>query len=255
MNHNSKNMGTLYSRSIGVLFAKGEYILTLDNDDMFFDEDVFNFIHNIGKESNYDIIGFKSILMKNYSDNINKMKDNPFSSHANNLILYQPDLGRHPFLQNGSYNDINIWGKYIKTKIYKKSINILGKKRISNFICWAEDTIIVFIIFNIAKSYKFVEKYGVVHLCSKSTASNTQPKNNIIFAEIFFLDIFLEFSKDDNYKNFAAFYALKIYKKYHINNFGDSKLLLYFKSIIKKIMKNQYISKVNKEIIKRIFIF
>ena len=37
---NKKNMGTLYSRSIGALMAKGNYIMCLDNDDLFFDEDV-----------------------------------------------------------------------------------------------------------------------------------------------------------------------------------------------------------------------
>jgi glycosyltransferase involved in cell wall biosynthesis len=33
--NNKKNMGTLYSRSIGALQAKGKYIIPLDNDDMF----------------------------------------------------------------------------------------------------------------------------------------------------------------------------------------------------------------------------
>ena len=32
--NNKKNMGTLYSRSIGVLQSKGNYIFPLDNDDM-----------------------------------------------------------------------------------------------------------------------------------------------------------------------------------------------------------------------------
>ena len=39
--NNKKNMGILYSRSIGVLGAKGEFILCLDNDDIFYDEYLF----------------------------------------------------------------------------------------------------------------------------------------------------------------------------------------------------------------------
>ena len=39
MIENKKNMGTLYSRCIGALLSKGEYIFCLDNDDLFFDED------------------------------------------------------------------------------------------------------------------------------------------------------------------------------------------------------------------------
>ena len=125
-------MGTLYSRSIGALAAKGEYILALDNDDMFFDEDIFDLIYKFGKKYKLDIVGFKSLLIGNYSYNINLMRENPFSNHSNNLTLHQPDLRKHPILKIGSYNDINIWGKCIKTKIYQKSINILGKRRYSN---------------------------------------------------------------------------------------------------------------------------
>jgi len=44
---NKKNMGTLYSRSIGVLSAKGEYIFSLDNDDMYLDYDLFTTVYNI----------------------------------------------------------------------------------------------------------------------------------------------------------------------------------------------------------------
>ena len=45
--NNKKNMGTLYSRSIGALNAKGEFIFPLDNDDLFFNEDLFKSIYNI----------------------------------------------------------------------------------------------------------------------------------------------------------------------------------------------------------------
>ena len=199
--NNIKSMGTLYSRSIGALAAKGEYILTLDDDDMFFGDDIFDLVYKIGKKYELDIVGFRSLLIKNYSYSFIEMKDNPFSNHTNNLTLYQPNLRRHIILKYGSYNDINIWGKGIKANIYKKSVNILGKKRYSNYICWAEDTIIVFIIFNIANSYKFINKYGVIHLFSNYTASFTQPETNIIFGEIFFLNILFEFSPNDYYKN------------------------------------------------------
>ena len=59
--NNKKNMGTLYSRSIGVLKAKGKYLFPLDNDDMFFDDDVFNIVYNEAYNFNYDIVCFKTI--------------------------------------------------------------------------------------------------------------------------------------------------------------------------------------------------
>ena len=60
--NNNKNMGTLYSRCIGVLMSKARFIFPLDNDDMFFDEDVLDYIYNIGNKGNFDIVEFKTIF-------------------------------------------------------------------------------------------------------------------------------------------------------------------------------------------------
>lgn len=54
-------MGTLYSRCIGALSAKGAYIFSLDNDDMFFDIDIFDSIYKIAKKEDFDIKGFKYV--------------------------------------------------------------------------------------------------------------------------------------------------------------------------------------------------
>ena len=48
--NNKKNMGTLYSRCIGALKSNGKYIFPLDNDDLFFDEDVLDVASKIAKE-------------------------------------------------------------------------------------------------------------------------------------------------------------------------------------------------------------
>jgi len=53
--NNNKNMGILYSRCIGVLKSRGNYLLNLDHDDMFFDEDVFDILYQSTEKSKYDI--------------------------------------------------------------------------------------------------------------------------------------------------------------------------------------------------------
>ena len=50
--NNEKNMGTLYTRSIGSLSAKGKYIFPMDGDDMFLDRDVFTTIIKIAEKGN-----------------------------------------------------------------------------------------------------------------------------------------------------------------------------------------------------------
>ena len=65
--NNDKNRGTLYSRNIGVLYAKGKYIFALDNDDMFLTENIILKIYNIAEKKNYDIIGFNAIYTNSYN--------------------------------------------------------------------------------------------------------------------------------------------------------------------------------------------
>ena len=82
-------MGTLYSRSIGVIQSKGNYIFPLDNDDMFFDDDVLNIVYNEAYNFNYDIVGFKAIRAHNYKARINEMKDEYFIHSQKELDWYK----------------------------------------------------------------------------------------------------------------------------------------------------------------------
>jgi len=72
---NQKNMGSLYSRSVGIIMAKGEYIFALDNDDLFISQDIFYYILNIAEGYNCDIVGFSAFKIGNYGDSIEKMID------------------------------------------------------------------------------------------------------------------------------------------------------------------------------------
>ena len=51
---NKKNHGTLYSRSIGAMSAKGKYIMALDNDDLFL-YGIFEKCYREAKKNNIDI--------------------------------------------------------------------------------------------------------------------------------------------------------------------------------------------------------
>jgi glycosyltransferase involved in cell wall biosynthesis len=251
--NNKKNMGTLYSRCIGVLNSKGKYIFPLDNDDMFFDEDVFDYIYKIGNAGNYDIVEFKTMITENYYDNIRKIIDHPLSFFENNLILHQPEIGLLPIYKNGicGHFDINIWGKSIKNEIYKKSVNDFGYENYSKFFSWAEDTIMVFILLNTAQSFIFIHKYGVIHLYSSSTASFTQSDNAKIYGEIFLIDTIFDFSKDNISKNCVIDLILD---KDYFKSTKSEKNILYLKTLLKKILNCNYITKFNKErIIKSYF--
>ena len=252
---NKKNMGSLYSRSIGTLISKGEFIFSLDNDDMFFSNDIFKNITTIAQKYDFDIVGFRAFRIDNYKENIDKILDlYDYQHYPKNIIIYQPQLSTWLINIKGrfSLHDVTIWAKCIKSKIYKKAIITLGKEKYSNFVSWAEDTIMNFVIFIIAQSFIFIHKYGIIHLHNISTASYSMPNNIKLFGEIFFLDIIYDFS--NNYdKNYAIDMAYRIQRNFKINKFVNNTNLKYFQSILNKMEKSNYISIQNKNKIKKDF--
>ena len=253
--NNHKNMGTLYSRCIGSLNAKGKYIFPLDNDDLFLDEDVFETIYNFASEYKYDIVEFKTFTIPNYHPQIKDIEEYYFNSHPNNLTLHQPELGIFPIFRNNTFgmNDYLIWAKCIKTNLYQESVNTLGKKKYSIYNCWTEDISIIFIIFNLANSFIFLNKYGVFHLNSKKTASFTLHTDHKTFTEIFLLDIIFDILKER--KKYKEFIVLKVYDI--LNKIEYQKLTEvnkhFLNSTLQKIMNNKYVNKKYKILIKNKF--
>ena len=253
--NNEKNMGSLYTRSIGILIAKGKFVFALDNDDMFFHEDIFDVTYKIAIRGNFDIVGFRAINVGSYKEEIDKMFDGYFSFKKNNLIIYQPKLGLHPVTTKGMYaaNDYTIWGKCIKTEIYQKAVNALGKERYSMFLSWCEDSSIVFVIFNIAQSYIFISKYGLMHIKNNSTATKTQPKDNKVLGEIFLLDTLFEFSKNNSNKNIAVSHLVNIIYRFDLYHIKQNSTKYYLLSILDKMMNCSHIAKYKRRQVKNIY--
>ena len=199
--NNNQNMGTLYSRNIGAIYANGKYILCLDNDDMFLNDNIMLKLYNIEEKYDYDVIGFKVIDANNYNEEIYKMFDDPFIIQKNEKTVNQPQL-KYLSLTN---NDCHIWGKSIKNEIYKKAISLLGYKRSTIYLCNAEDDVIILMIFSVAKSFKFIPIYGLFHLISKKTAAFILPKDHILFSKLFFLDLLYDITGNNtNEKNYVV---------------------------------------------------
>ena len=59
---NNQTMQILYSKSIGALNSNGEYILELDQDDMFIREDLFDILYKEAKEKNLDLVQFRDFV-------------------------------------------------------------------------------------------------------------------------------------------------------------------------------------------------
>ena len=200
---NKKNMGTLYSRCIGTLSSKGKYILPLDNDDMYLYRYAFDDIYNEINNNNLDIIKFNGIEAENldmfFNDEIKNVK---FAfKNDYNIVINQPYLSYYPTIRrnNNGQNfavDLFLWLKCINTELYKKAISLYGKDRYSIYMTSCEDDIMTFILFQLAKSFKYIKKYCILHFDFPGSANKLISNNSRVISNIYYLETVLEFSKN-----------------------------------------------------------
>ena len=136
---NKQNMGTLYSKSIGVLYAKGKYIHSLDSDDMFCNQNYFSLSYNKAIEGDYDFVNSKGL----YINEINK------------IIKI-----REPFW-------VVLWSKLIKKETYQNAIYKIGIDILKLKVITLDDDVIAYNLFLGGKSTK-INTTGVVHYTHES---------------------------------------------------------------------------------------
>ena len=167
-------MAVLYTKSIGVLNAKGKYIFMLDNDDLLLIDDLFDTIYEEMEKVQYDILEYSWIESKSFNLEEKFINKKPFCKHPINSVLLQPKL-RKSFKRadNGKYllPDRFVWGRLIKTDIYVKCINEIGEEDLTRRIILHEDTIMTFMLLKFANSFKKIEKIGLVHFIFSESAS------------------------------------------------------------------------------------
>jgi len=260
--NNKSNMGILYSRSIGVLCAKGHYIFSLDNDDMFLDIDVFSNIYNIANEGNFDIIKFQGILSRLGGKNIlkNKIQHTYFSNQKLNFVLFQPELSSYPIRAGskvGTYclNEVYVWDKCIKTNIYQKALNKLDKKKYSRYMLGHEDIIAMIILFNTAKSYKSIAKYGIFHIERYGSAYSKTKGILYDIKELYLAEVFIDFAKNTKENNKLIVYLIinllniKLLPQIiNDKNEYNKKLII---SCLNKVLNSNFISKKYKNEIRK----
>ena len=248
--YNEKKLATLHSRCIGILAAKGRYIIFVDSDDMFCDKDVFDILYDETEAEKYEIISF--LAFENFG---NIYRDVLTTVKTNKHIMtgHQPDIGIYPSSRNNPiyHNNVLIWGKMIKAEPFKEAVNKFGKERYSKDIKWSDDTTLFFMSCTTAQSYKYIEKYGIFHYVSHKSTTSSMKKSEKMFGEVFILETSFDFSKNE-YKNFTIHKLLKM-KSQDYFTLEDEKITEYFKSVIKKILNSKYIEEKYKNEIRKAY--
>ena len=258
---NNKNMGILYSRTVGALSSKGKFIFSLDNDDMFLDFDVFSTITNIANEGNFDVVEFRGAKTNGlnvYNIIETEVSDIYFTQKETNLVLFQPELGDYmlkPKEDNDDYIKYEItvvffWTKCIKGNIYKKALNKLGKEKYSRYMTLHEDAVGTFAVLSIANSYKYVGKYGIYNIIRYRSGARINNNIQNCLKEIYLVDAVIDFAKNTtNYQKLIPnliFTILNIYNLENVINIDNNYRKLVYSCLIRALKLN-FLSKCYKK--------
>lgn len=254
INH-SENLGVFISRVDAIKNSKGNYIIFLDPDDLFPNQNLLNDLYEYNIIYKEDMIEFSVILQE---ENYNKIYYplNHRNNHFHNFkekIIYHPELSNILFFENNSYSDVFcrcLWNKMIRKEILFKTINFLGheayKKKHFDF---AEDTIINLLNFEFASNYSNLHLIGYMYNIRKDSMSHSNKKKdvhlkmayNILFFYILFYKYIKHFNKDLNYLLFdlKAFDNYLNYINYYNSSSSEKKPIIDF---YKKLLKETNIS-------------
>ena len=240
---NKENRRILFCKSFGVLNSKGNYIIEIDQDDLFIRNDTFDILLNESEKFELDLLHFNHLCGNNIN-NIIKLH-NPIKFKS---IDKQPKLKYKQFNTTIYY----LWGNLIKSDLYKKVIYNLWPIIINYKIIFQEDYLITFFILIYAQKSQETKNIFYYNFKNKRQASNQYQNNSeyylcVALAGIIFYDYYIvSFPKDFliliNYINILRFDLKKTQKLYPtlFNYFfgkilSNNKLLKMYKNNLMKI--------------------
>ena len=191
--------GTLISRVDGVRYASGEYIIQLDQDDLYINNLLFELLYKKAKELNADIVQF-STLMYNKNNKNNKTNFKRLKVFVpKKMTITQPEL-RTTFLKKlnkrrfGPCSTRMIWDKFVRRETYLEAIENLGDEYLNHIFFLYEDTLMMFELSQIAFSYYYYDIDGYRHNSyqeGKSRVFQSNQKGILAMNQLYFIKLLL----------------------------------------------------------------
>ena len=250
---NKKNMGAFYSRYIGQLNSKSQYIIFFDCDDFVMEKGIFK-SYNYIKKSNIDIIQFHTVRQDRNRIFISNV------SYSYKNIIYQPYLSYVHYYniknKKGAEYIYALWDKLIKKDIANKAFKWIGKQYLKEKIVMHNDFIILFSFLRNANSYKYIDEIGYYYCnTNKNSASNSWKKyaqSNEMVHSLFTNIKFLYERTGNNYLDkYICIY--KIQKYYSLSKklykYLNDKEITFIIEVLNKLIDSDYILIEDKSII------
>ena len=208
---NKKNRGALYSKSIGIIISTGKYIMILDSDDLFANENIFKICFEEAIKNNIDIIEFSGFNRNTSYFQLDNIPEIPYYLRfkKENEIIYQPELSHFIYKKIGKYKykliDGVLWGKCVKSSAFKMSLKILGSDIYNQKINYGDDRIINFILYKVANSFKYINEYGIIYNFNNNSITHSNSLSNNCHDELVNIFSIYNFTQNSNDVNIVAF--------------------------------------------------
>ena len=241
---NKKNMGTLYTKSIGALNARGKYIQSVDCDDLFGRDDFLEVLYEKAESKYLDLI-----KTSNFCCNYNRI----LVAHQKVPKIYRRtngdgDLINMTRILNNRLknNGWTISSLFVKTYLYKKALKKVGAENYSRNVVYLDDVLIAHYLHKYANDYNTVNYPGVLFLKHKNSASHykkSQLKSYISNA-FFVVETILRRGNNTESDNISA---LSVFV-FVMREFGSNLRILAredFVSLGRKLLKNKNLKALN----------
>ena len=236
---NKKNKGTLISRNIGALKAKGEFLMFPDSDDIL-SQNILSLCYKTAKIYNYDMIRF----------NIYSEKYFIFSMIPNNLssIVYQPELRTyliHGFGYEALVDGI-ISNKFIQKIAFLSTINDINNYYLNQKMIYFEDGLINFALHLKVKSLYLLKNIGYYYFFNADGVSRSVNRNLYLKNYFIYLKYLDENTKNIKIEKDMIFFLLNlyIYDNNLLKNITDDFQL--YDDIFNKLLNNKFITQIYK---------
>ena len=201
--NNHKNQGLLYSRAMGILNSKGEYLMNIDSDDEIKGNDTLEYLYNKTRKSTIDIITYNVLNLRyNY---VVKCKNE-------NEIQTQPKLFNSIFNKNNVIEEYLICNKLIKREIFLKAYKAFKEEIYNGKWNYFEDNIWSILVNRYAKSKLCINRMVYIYNYNNASLMNKRYNiiefQNLLYRHEMYKKLFLK-KKEEKYLIAEYFFVLK----------------------------------------------
>ena len=209
--NNYINRGTLYSRAMGIINSKGEYLMNLDADDSLTEARILEYLYKKAKKTKADVLSY-GLLKKNSFTSVEFFSCKSFWNVQN-----QPEI----FKLGNEMRDFLITNKLIKKEIFLKAYDFLKSKIFGEKWIYSEDEIWSILINKYANSKICTDKLVYIYYSNNDSLMHNRINIISLFDLMRWFEMLRIIYDKKEYKYYILnhiIYLIDFFKVYNRNN-------------------------------------